>query len=178
MEEINYGFLRLLIIRIKNVVLARQGGWFMVKYLFYAVGIFLVWKVVQIGYSWIRLMQLRFRATEIVLGDRAGLSGELSPIFDEVERVLTAMGFCYSHAESFVKCKETMLNFTPALSHVYYHPGLHTYAVAGPPDRPWGVSSFDVSFITILANGEVITTINGLKDLLPPVPDWFKVYDH
>src|SRR6185369_881767 len=74
--------------------------------------------------------------------------------------------------------KETMINFAPALSHVYFHPALHTYAVAGPPDRPWGVSSFDVSFITILADGKVITTINGLKDLLPPVPAWFQVYDH
>ena len=142
------------------------------RYVLYALGLYFAWRVLQFGLVWKRVMGLRFPLSHSTLVESAAIPTQYTPIFREAAQAVTALGFHYAYTSLVTSGDEP-----PQSYQTYFHPELSTYATVMPAVLPEGLTSFEVAFDTLFADGTTITTTNGKAHRYPPLPPWAQRYD-
>ncbi|MBN1269689.1 MAG: tetratricopeptide repeat protein [Kiritimatiellae bacterium] len=138
--------------------------------------IFLLLKVIQVVVIWTRLLSHRFRRPSTRLMADEEMPPDLAPLFNEAGSQLAALGFTPFCA---ITGEDILANRTqPDRLHIYVHTGTSAYAAVAPPPVPAGRSAFNIEFLTLLPDGNIVSTVNDLMHLMLPNPPRVTTYDH
>lgn len=127
------------------------------------------------GLVWRHVRERRLRIPAVRVVEADSLPPSLDPIFEAAERVLLPIGFEPLGARWIESIDASE---GPRPERAYGHRESGALAFVGPPLPGMGERPYRVGFFSLLRDGSVISTADGLAHLTPAPPAHWICFDH